>query len=96
MEKFVPILGGMHTLMSFTRCVGLLMANSGLTQLLKPAFEDVQKCSLARNFHKISGRFVWLPKNHYVTFSKKISATIMISFLLWKMLGRPVALPSLG
>ncbi|KAL5007014.1 hypothetical protein ScPMuIL_015820 [Solemya velum] len=36
--KFIPRLGGMHLLMSFVGCVGMLVANSGLVEILKVAF----------------------------------------------------------
>ncbi len=37
-HNFVPRLGGMHMLMSFVGCVGTLMANSGLEDILKFSF----------------------------------------------------------
>ena len=49
-KNFVPILGGMHTLISFIECVGSLMANLGLTQLLKSAFEGVGKMLTGEKF----------------------------------------------
>ena len=39
-----PRLGGMHFLMSFIGCIGTLMANSGLADVLKSAFGGVEKC----------------------------------------------------
>ena len=49
-QHFVPILGGMHTLMSFVGCVGTLMANSGLTPILKSAFGGVEKMLSGKKF----------------------------------------------
>ena len=40
--NFIPRLGGMHMLMSFVGCVGTLMANSGLEDVLKCAFGSVR------------------------------------------------------
>lgn len=48
--KFVPRLGGMHMLMSFVGCVGVLMANSGLEELLKAAFGGVARMLAGKNF----------------------------------------------
>ena len=39
--QFIPRLGGMHTLMSFIGCVGNLMAESGLEDVMKSAFGGV-------------------------------------------------------
>ena len=39
--NFYPRLGGMHMLMSFVGCVGVLMANSGLEDVLKAPFGGV-------------------------------------------------------
>ena len=36
--KFFPRLGGMHLLMSFVCCIGVLMANTGLEEVSKAAF----------------------------------------------------------
>ena len=36
--NFIPRHGGMHMLMSFVGCVGMLMANSGLQEVMKAAF----------------------------------------------------------
>ena len=38
-----PHIGGMQWLMSFVGCVGVLMANSGLTSWLKSAFAEAEK-----------------------------------------------------
>ena len=38
---FVPRLGGMHMLMSFVGCIGVLMADSGLEDVLKSSFGSV-------------------------------------------------------
>ena len=46
--KFIPRLGGMHWLMSFVGCVGTLMANSGLSEILKSAFAGVEKMLLGK------------------------------------------------
>ena len=45
-EKFkdlYPILGGMHTEISFVGCIGYLMAGSGLAELMKSSFGSVEK-----------------------------------------------------
>jgi hypothetical protein len=49
-KKFFPILGGMHTLMSFVGSIGTLMANTGLEQVLKSAFGGVEKILQGKNF----------------------------------------------
>ena len=48
-ENFYPILGGMHMLMSFVGCIGTLMANTGLSEMLKSAFGGVEKMLLGKN-----------------------------------------------
>lgn len=48
--NFVPRLGGMHMLMSFVGCVGVLMANSGLEEVLKAAFGGVARMLTGKNF----------------------------------------------
>ena len=48
--KFIPRIGGMHWLMSFVGCVGTLMANSGLLEILKSAFAGVEKMLTGKNF----------------------------------------------
>jgi len=48
--NFYPRLGGMHTLMSFVGCVGALMSNSGLEDILKAAFGGVPKMLAGKNF----------------------------------------------
>ncbi|MES9884040.1 MAG: hypothetical protein ABW185_24600 [Sedimenticola sp.] len=40
-QNFIPRLGGMHYLMSFIGCVGTLMAESGLSEILQAAFASV-------------------------------------------------------
>ena len=42
-NHMIPRLGGMHWLMSFRGCVGVLMENSGLVPWLQSAFASVQK-----------------------------------------------------
>ena len=42
-KYFFPIFGGVHTLMCFVGYIESLMANSGLSDLLKEVFEVVQK-----------------------------------------------------
>ena len=49
-ENFYPILGGMHMLMSFVGCIETLMANIGLSEMLKSAFGGVDKMLLGKNF----------------------------------------------
>ena len=39
--KMIPRLGGMHWLMSFVGCIGVLMENSGLVPWLECAFAGV-------------------------------------------------------
>jgi hypothetical protein len=46
---FIPRLMGMHLLMSFVGCVGVLMANSGLEQGLKAAFGGVARMLTGNN-----------------------------------------------
>ena len=47
---FIPRIGGMHWLMSFVGCVGVLMANSGLEAVLKAAFGSVDKMLLGKKY----------------------------------------------
>ena len=49
-SKVIPRLGGMHLLMSFLGCIGTLMANSGLDDILKSAFGGVEKMLLGKFF----------------------------------------------
>ena len=48
--NFYPRLGGMHTLMSFVGCMGSLMSNSGLEEVLKAAFAGIPKMLSGKNF----------------------------------------------
>ena len=48
--NFIPRLGGMHTLMSFIGCVGNLMAETGLGDIMKSAFGSVSKMLAGRMF----------------------------------------------
>lgn len=50
LDNFVLRLGGMHMFMSFVGCVGVLMANSGLEELMKAAFAGVPKMLSGKNF----------------------------------------------
>ena len=43
-EFIPPILGGMHMLMIFVGYVAMLMANSGLEDIMKEAFAGVPRC----------------------------------------------------
>ena len=47
-RNFIPRLGGMHTLMNFVGAVGILMADSGLENILQTAFGGVA--------HMLSGK----------------------------------------
>ena len=49
-ENFYPDLGGMHLLMSFVGCIGNLMGNTGLSNILKTAFGGVDKILLGKHF----------------------------------------------
>ena len=46
----IPRLGGMHWLMSFIGCVGVLMENSGLVPWLKSTFAVVPKMMTIKKF----------------------------------------------
>jgi hypothetical protein len=48
--EFIPGLGGMHMLMSFIGCVGSLMADTGLEELMKAAFGGVEKMLSGKKF----------------------------------------------
>ena len=48
--NFIPRIGGMHWLMSFVGCIGVLMANSGLSSVLKAAFGSVDKMLLGKKY----------------------------------------------
>lgn len=47
---FYPRLGGMHMLMSFCGCVGKLMSDSGLTDILRAAFAGVAQMLLGKKY----------------------------------------------
>ena len=47
---FVPRLGGMHMLISFVGCVGVLMAYSGLEDVLKSSFGSVSQMPAGKRF----------------------------------------------
>ena len=49
-QNFVPRLGGMHLLMSFIGCIGTLMANSGLEEILKAGFSGMEKMLTGKKF----------------------------------------------
>ena len=49
-QNFIPRLGGMHTLMSFIGCVGNLMADSGLEEIMTSAFGSVSKMLAGKMF----------------------------------------------
>ena len=48
--KFIPRLGGMHTLMSFVGAVGTLMADTGLQPIMEVAFGGVAKMLAGKKF----------------------------------------------
>ena len=48
--NLIPRLGGMHLLMSFIGCVGVLMANTGLDDILKSGFGGVQNMLSGKKF----------------------------------------------
>ena len=48
--KVVSRLGGMHFLMSFIGCIGNLLVNSGLIDILKSAFGGVEKMLTGKKF----------------------------------------------
>ena len=49
-ETLIPRLGGMHMLMSFVGCVGTLMADTGLKEVMESAFGGVTKLLSGKNF----------------------------------------------
>ena len=49
-EHFIPRLGGMHLFMSFIGCIGVLMQNTGLVEILESSFSGVKKMLLGKNF----------------------------------------------
>ena len=49
-SQLIPSLGGMHTLMSFVGCVGKLMADSGLEEVMKAAFGGVTHMLVGKKF----------------------------------------------
>ena len=49
-ETLIPRLGGMHMLMSFVGCVGTLMADTGLKEVMESAFGVVTKLRSGKNF----------------------------------------------
>ncbi len=42
-DCILPILGGMHMMMNFIHAIGIIMAGSGLKEILSSAFESVDK-----------------------------------------------------
>ena len=54
-EEFIFRLGGMHFLMSYVGAVGVLMAGSGLEELMKAAFGGVTKMLTSKNFPQNTG-----------------------------------------
>ena len=60
-KNFFQILGGMHTLMSLVGCIRTLVANTGLSDLLKSAFRSVEKMlsgnKLQKNIRALSIMF---------------------------------------
>ena len=48
--NFIPRLGGMHFIMSFVGCVGVVMQNTGLEDIMKSAFSGVQKILVGKNY----------------------------------------------
>ena len=52
-RNFHVQLGGMHTLMSFVGCVGILMSCSDLEDVLKAALAGMELCWLERGFHTV-------------------------------------------
>ena len=51
-NHMIPRLGGMHWLMSFVGCIGVLMENSGLVPWLKCAFTSVSKMLTGKTFQR--------------------------------------------
>ena len=49
-KKFYPRLGGMHWVMSFSGCIGKLMANGGLEKVMSCAFAGVPKMPIGKKF----------------------------------------------
>ena len=49
-KYMISRLGGMHWLMSFIGCVGVLMENTGLVPLLQSAFARVPKMMTGKKF----------------------------------------------
>ena len=47
---FIPRIGGMHCLVSFVECVGVLMENTGLVPLMKCAFSGVDNMLKGKKF----------------------------------------------
>ena len=48
-QRFIPRLGGTHTLMSFVGCSGYVMANTGLEKILEASFASVSKLLSEKN-----------------------------------------------
>ena len=49
-ENVIARLGGMHLLMSFLGCIGSLMSNTGLDELMRAAFAGVDKMLLGNKY----------------------------------------------
>ena len=48
--NFVPRIGGIHWIMSFVGCIGVLIKNSGLLSWLESAFGGAEKMLTGKNF----------------------------------------------
>ena len=49
-KKVIARLGGMHFLMSFIGCIGNLLTNTGLVEIMKAAFGRVEKMLLGKKY----------------------------------------------
>ena len=47
---FIPRLGGMHLLISFISCIGTLLVNSGLEEILNKTFSSAKKMPSGKKF----------------------------------------------
>ena len=65
------ILGGMHFLMDFVGCVGTLMADSDLKDIMSTTFGSVDKLLQGKSIHRILERCVYLLNNSSVQCLKR-------------------------
>ena len=93
--NFFPCLGGMHMLMSFVGCIGVLMANTGLEEVLKAAFGGAACMLTGKNFPQ-NVRALRMLCECYCGTSYKTQTHLMICCSSWREGQFKVGQPSFG